>query len=286
MNEKQIREDVPEIQGLSLPEKEIHTVKAVFSDIDGTLLNSQHIVTERTRKSIQMIQEKDILFTLSSSRSPAGIESIVKKNQFHCCIIAFGGALILDENRQILYEKGMNKTTAGKVIDFIEKECLDVTWNIFTADTWIVKDKNNCRIQHEEQVVETYADEGKMEDLSDNACIDKILCMCDPGQIDFVESLIRSAFPELSVAKSSDILLEIMQKGVNKADAVKRLCQIRKINMTDTMAFGDNYNDLEMLEAVQFGIAMKNAPSEIKKKAKMVTDDNNHDGIAGILEKL
>lgn len=57
------------------------------------------------------------MFTLSSSRSPAGIEPIAEKNQFQCCIIAFEGALILDKNRRILYEMGMNKMTAGKVID-------------------------------------------------------------------------------------------------------------------------------------------------------------------------
>lgn len=291
MNQKQNKENEnkkneSKVLDTILLNKKFHTVRAVFSDIDGTLLNSQHVVTPKTRTSIQKLREQDILFTLSSSRSPAGIEPIAEKNQFQCCIIAFGGALILNENRRILYEMGMNKMTAGKVIDFIENKCPDVIWNIYTADMWMVKNKNDSRVQHEEQVVETYADEGTIEDLTDDACVDKILCMCAPGQIDSVEALVCTAFPELSVAKSSDTLLEIMQKGVNKADAVKRLCQIKRIDMEDTMAFGDNYNDLEMLEAVQFGIAMENAPLEIRQRVRFVTSDNNHDGIANILEKI
>ena len=67
-------------------------------------------------------------------------------------MIAFGGALIMDEGRNIIYEKGMDVITAGNVINFLEENCEDVTWNIYTADTWIVKDKEDPRVQHEEQV--------------------------------------------------------------------------------------------------------------------------------------
>ena len=93
-------------------------------------------------------------------------------------------------------------------------------------------------------------------------------------------------FPELSVTRSSNTLLEIMEKGVTKADAVKRLCALKEIHMEHTMAFGDNYNDLEMLETVKYGIAMGNAPGEIQKKAKTITRDNEHDGIACVLKKI
>ena len=78
--------------------KEKYIVKAVFSDIDGTLLKSQHVVTDltkHTRTTIHRITDNGILFTLASSRSPAGIEPIVRKNAFNCCMIAFGGALIM-----------------------------------------------------------------------------------------------------------------------------------------------------------------------------------------------
>ena len=266
--------------------KEKNTVKAVFSDIDGTLLNRDHVVTELTRNAIHKITDNDILFTLASSRSPSGIEPIIKKNAFSCCMIAFGGALILDEKRNIIYEKGMSVSIAGNVIGYLEKNCPDVTWNIYTADTWLVKDKNDPRVQHEEYVVETFAQRGTIDDLKPNTCIDKILCMCAPEKLIETELTVRRAFPALSVARSSNTLLEIMQQGVNKADAVKRLCAAKGIDMEHTMAFGDNYNDLEMLEAVKYGVAMGNAPEEIRKKAGIVTRDNEHDGIASILENL
>ena len=265
---------------------EKYTVKAVFSDIDGTLLTRDHVVTELTRTEIHKITNNGILFTLASSRSPAGIEPIIRKNTFNCCMIAFGGGLILDEDRKIIYEKGMDIYMAGKVIEYIEKNCVDVTWNIFTADTWIVKDRSDQRVQHEEQVVETSAKMGTIKDLKPYACVDKILCMCAPQKLSETEQAVRQAFPNLSVAKSSNTLLEIMQQGVNKAEAVKRLCEIKGIRMEYTMAFGDNYNDLEMLEAVKYGVAMGNAPEAIQKKAAIVTKDHENDGIAYILEQV
>ena len=266
--------------------KENYTVKAVFSDIDGTLLNHAHVVTEPTRNAIHKLTDKDILFALASSRSPAGIEPIIKKNGFKCGMIAFGGALILDEQRNIIYEKGMPVSTAGNVIDFLEKNCAQVAWNIYTADTWLVKDINDPRIQHEEQVVETSARKGTIKDLESNTIVDKILCMCALEKLSETEQAVRQTFPALSVARSSNTLLEIMQQGVNKAEAVRRLCAARKIDMDHTMAFGDNYNDLEMLEAVKYGVAMGNAPEEIKKKARLITRDNEQDGMAYILEKI
>ena len=94
--------------------------------------------------------------------------------------------------------------------------------------------------------------------------------------IDFIES--RNHFPEVNVVKSSDILLEIMKKDVNKAESVKRYCEYLSIDIHDAVAFGDNYNDLEMLEQVGLGVLMGNAPEELKNRFKHITEENDHDG--------
>ena len=93
------------------------------------------------------------------------------------------------------------------------------------------------------------------------------------------ETLLRKYFPELSIARSSDSLLEIMAGGINKAEAVKYLCDLRKIPLTSTIAFGDNYNDLEMLEGAGIGVAMGNAKDEVKAKADFVCQSVENDGI-------
>ena len=103
--------------------------------------------------------------------------------------------------------------------------------------------------------------------------------------IDQAKEEVKNAFPEVEVVKSSDILLEIMAKGISKAEAVKHFCEHLGISPEDTIAFGDNFNDAEMLEAVGRGYVMGNAPEEILNRFPYHTADNDHDGIADILEQ-
>ncbi len=100
-----------------------------------------------------------------------------------------------------------------------------------------------------------------------------------------VERTVRQRFPKYTVARSSDRLLEITQAGVNKAQAIRLLCGARNIPMEQTLAFGDGYNDLEMLRAVGQGVAMGNAPAAVRADADAVTLDNDRDGIAVFLNR-
>ena len=96
----------------------------------------------------------------------------------------------------------------------------------------------------------------------------------------------KEAFPEVAVVKSSDILLEIMALGISKADAVNRFCEQLGISAQEAIAFGDNFNDVEMLDAVGRGYVMGNAPQEILDGHLHHTADNDHDGIADALEEI
>ena len=86
--------------------------KIVFSDIDGTLLTSEHKLSKNTLFAINKLQEKNIDFVIISARSPSGIYPILLKNNFSCPIISYSEALILDKDKNVLYHKGMNKEEA------------------------------------------------------------------------------------------------------------------------------------------------------------------------------
>ena len=177
-------------------------IKIVFSDVDGTLLNSQQVVTPATRQAILGLG--DIPFVIVSARSPSGIYPILKKNGFNCPIIAYSGTLILDETRNIVFQKGMEIALASAIIETIESGNLPVTWCIYSGDTWIVKDKTNPDIVREENIVEARAQEGTIRSIPDGGLIHKILCICKPGTIDGVERIIRERYPQVNAVKSSD----------------------------------------------------------------------------------
>ena len=114
----------------------------------------------------------------------------------------------------------------------------------------------------------------------------KILCMTKANISSKIEAVLQEKFPQLNIVRSSDILIEIMNKDVSKANGIEVL--LHHLNMTpeQAIAFGDNYNDMDMLNFVGLGVAMNNAPKDVKQMANDVTDDNNHDGIYRFLRKI
>ena len=103
--------------------------------------------------------------------------------------------------------------------------------------------------------------------------------MCNPDSILDIEQKLKEKFSSLSIVKSSNILLEIMQDGVTKGNAVKELCEMWDISLSNTIAFGDHYNDVEMLETVAMPFLMGNAPEELK-------ENNDEEGIYNGLAKI
>ncbi|MCD7948696.1 MAG: HAD family hydrolase [Erysipelotrichaceae bacterium] len=153
----------------------------IFSDVDGTLLNSSHVITPKTREAIQNL---NIPFVIVSARSPSGIYSILKDNNLHCAIIAYSGGLIMDKNRNILFHQGISKKEANEIIKFIEP--FDLSWCAYSIDEWMVKDKNDPRIINEENIVKALAKQGCIDDFKDDQ-VNKILCICNKTQTNAIE---------------------------------------------------------------------------------------------------
>lgn len=260
--------------------------RIVFSDIDGTLLNSEHVVTPATRDAILALHERDIPFVIVSARSPSGIYPIVRANDLQCAIVSYSGALMMDERGQVLHSQGFSRETAREVIDFAEREGLPLAWNLYSGDDWIVRDRTDPRVAREESIVEACAREGSVDSLAPDAPVHKILCICEPGTVEAVEVRMHERFGNLAVVKSSNILLEIMHPSVDKAASVQLFCERAGIDTAEAIAFGDNYNDVGMLEAVGRGVVMGNAPADILARFEHITADNDHDGIARELERV
>lgn len=259
--------------------------RIVFSDVDGTLLNSEYKITPLTQQAIRRLEEKGVPFVIVSGRSPSGIYHIQEEYGFKSPIISYSGALILDADGNVRYSKGIAKSRAKKILEFIENQNFDVTWNIYAVDDWIVKDKSDPRVVQEEKNVKAAAAEGSLTSIPGDE-IHKVLCIGEPEEILRLENRLKQAFSGFYIVKSAPHLLEIMEAGVNKAAAVKTLCALWNIHPKNAVAFGDNYNDLEMLQTVGHGILMGNAPQDLKQVIPTHTLDNDSDGIYHALRKL
>lgn len=260
--------------------------KIVFSDIDGTFLTSEHKVTPHTAGAVRELLGKGIPFALVSARMPEAIYPITRHIGVTIPIISYSGALVLTEKEEVLYSKTMDKEAAASVLRRLQQDFPEVTVNYYAGRKWYVRDTGDRLVQQEMDITSAVAEEADFASLlAQDILPHKILTMSEPEACARMEKELGEAFPHLHVVRSSAVLLEIMDESVSKATGIEVLLAHYGFKPEEAVAFGDNYNDLEMLRYVGCSVAMANAPEDIKKEAKEVTLANNEEGIYIFLVK-
>ena len=184
---------------------------------------------------------------------PEAIKPIVADFLPQIPIISYNGAFIQDEKWKALASSPMQKTEGLAICDLVETSYPELAWNVYSADRWLSQSRQNQWILREEEVVGITSQEANEEVLEGLSEIHKLLIMGEPEQILDLEETLLARYPDLSIAKSYPYYLEIMAKGIQKGRAVEKLAQHYGIAMDDTIAFGDNFNDLDKLKAVGQG---------------------------------
>lgn len=261
-------------------------IKIIFSDIDGTLINSDFQVTPRTKKAIKKATDQGLIFVPVSARMPEAIIPIINSIDITSPIISYNGALVSDSDGTILSSTPMSTNLAREIAELIEKHQPKIAWNVYSHSTWLAQTKESSWIEREENIVGVKSKRVAIDSINSLPEVHKLLLMGDPDVITPFERELKRRYPQLSIAKSAPYFIEIMAQGITKSHAIKVFGKNRQIDMADTIAFGDNYNDLDMLKTVGQGYVMGNAPDDIKEIIGQVTADNNHDGIATVLENM
>ncbi|WEV70858.1 Cof-type HAD-IIB family hydrolase [Lactobacillus sp. ESL0785] len=261
--------------------------KLFFSDIDGTLINSDLQVTPKTRDAIRQQIVKGNVFIPVSGRLPQGIMTVAGQITKNCPLVAYNGALVLDEMGRPLNSQFMTAAQAVKICQYVEKKNNGIAWNVYSGYNWYYSPGNNEPIvKREEQIVNVEATPSSIAEVKKLQGVHKMLLIGEPKLLDEAQAELTPQYPELYIVKSAPNLLEVMIKGVSKGNGVKILAKEFNVELKDCWAFGDNYNDETMLEVVANPVLMGNAPQDLKAKFSQVTLDNNHDGIAATLKEL
>jgi Cof subfamily protein (haloacid dehalogenase superfamily) len=262
-------------------------IKAIFSDIDGTLLNSRHQITAETKNTIQKVMERNIPFVLVSARMPSSIFSLQQELNIHAPIICYSGALILDGNREILHNICLSKQSIKGIYDIVVDHYPSISFNLYGHDQWIVDSTQNPWVIQEADIINGSPIQRVLSSyIEEDHDTHKILCMGDPEDIERLALQIKKEVTGISIYKSKGTYLEIMDEMVSKSYAIQELEGIFDITYRESMAIGDNYNDIDMILYAGLGIAMGNAPDEVKKIADKITLSNDEDGLKMGLEKF
>ena len=259
-------------------------VKIIFSDIDGTFLTDNHEVTEKTCQAVKILLAQNKKFVLVSARMPEAIYPITKKIGVKIPVISYSGGLVLTEDEKILNDKKISEGAIKKILLEL-KNYVNISINYYSGRNWFVE-KIDDRVQREMNITSATAEMANFDKLLEkNILPNKILIMTEPEICKNLEVELGKKFPDLNVVRSSKTLLEIMDKKVSKADGIEILLKYFNLGVENAIAFGDNYNDVEMLKFVGCGVAMGNAPDDVKQIANAVTDSNQDNGIYNFLAK-
>ena len=264
--------------------------KAVFLDMDGTLLRSDHSVSEATEQTIRTLTGRGIPVILVSARPLNAVLPTFHEIGIpdHYPIITLNGSYIV-EKEQPIFDVRIDLGTVVGVADQVRP--FHATIAYYLQREWY-SEVNDAWTDHEQKIMDVKIKVAPLAELvkdwaARGIAPNKMMVMSEPPAILEIQQHLRSIYNgKLNIYPSKDTYLEVMDKAGSKENAVKFVSQRMGLASEEIIAMGDNYNDIEMIRFAGMGVAMGNAPDDIKGYAKYVTDTNNDDGVRKALEKF
>lgn len=284
--------------------------KLIAIDIDGTLLNSNGELTEKTKEIIKRVVNKKVKVVLTSGRVTTSVKAIADKINADRYIICDNGASIYDiEEEKTIWSKEIDKKTVLDLMNICVEN--NIYYMVFTDKEIVVKDlrhmalafymqRHNC---NDEATGISEIKYGGIEYVSKVDRPIRRIVVCDQDRVIYnsivnklknFEGVELLAAPHVSnkIVKNGDQKMiisysyaEILPKSTNKWTAIKELIKNIGIKDEEVIAIGDNFNDISMLQNAGLGIAMNNGAPVAKEVASVVAPSNDEDGVATILER-
>ena len=263
-------------------EQNMSKIKLIMSDIDGTILDKNHQLDSYLIELMPLLKQCNIPFVLASARSPLGIAPISKELGITDCPIACYNGALISLGDKILSQYSIDKSELLLLHDFLKKEFPTVSINVYSGKDWLVN-----TIDEWVEIEATITGESpKVTSLADfirdeKTLVHKLLLIDNTDTIQKLQKTLSSIdFPQTDFYLSKDNYLEVTHNQVSKKQALLELANYYQLPLTSIMTLGDNYNDIPMIETAGLGIAMGNAPRDVKTCAKAVTDSNEQNGVS------
>ncbi len=272
------------------------TIKAVFFDIDGTLVNDRKNVQKSTQKAIQSLKQQGVFVGVATGRGPAFVQPYLENLGLDFAV-TYNGQYIFTRN-QVLYDNQLTKPVIYKVVRYAIDKRREIS--LGTASGLVGSRIIGIGTSQVGQILSSVVPK-KMAKTVERS-FKHLIRRFKPQSLDSFRTMIREPiyqivlvatenetaniqkrFPQLKVTRSSPYSADLISKGQSKIKGIERLGKIFGFDLSEVMAFGDSENDLEMLSGVGIGVAMGNAADVVKERAIYTTATNNNDGISKAL---
>lgn len=252
-------------------------VKAVFFDIDGTLVSFKtHKVSESTRNSIHQLRKKGIKVFIATGRSKNELTA-VDGIEFDGYIV-MNGSHCFTPNGKDIYKDSIPHEDINRLVEWLQT---DSTPFVFVVDDQTFITRINETVEEVARIVEVDIPPVKSEKEALGKDILQVMGYLSPEkEVDFMKNIM----PHCDSMRWCSYFTDIIAAGNSKRSGIDRILNYYDISLENTMAFGDGGNDIPMLKHVAIGIAMGNANDEVKEAADYVTTSVDEDGILRALE--
>lgn len=258
----------------------------IVTDIDGTLVDNERQTSPRTKKILRDAVKMGIGVSLATGRKKDSAMQFAEQLDIFYPMILYNGAKIYDPVLdRYLYERFLDHRVSVKAL-----EVLDALYPSLNA---IAYDNENAYVREKNNVIRRYMEKDKVECIEVNnwhkilnAPLVKILVIGIRDMLDKYASDLRKELRDPNLVNSESNYLEILPEGVSKGIALKKLCNILNIPLSEVVAFGDNENDIEMLKYAGLGVAVSNANPKLKEVADYVTTSNTDEGVYRAVKKF
>ncbi|KXT77296.1 Hydrolase (HAD superfamily) [Streptococcus sp. DD13] len=273
-------------------------IKAVFFDIDGTLLNSHRTVSRSTIYAINQLKQKQIYVGVATGRDPRFILPYMASLGLDVAV-AYNGQYIFARDT-VLFSQSLSPSQVLAVQDYALKHRKELLMGLATG----VVGSGLMKFGHGHlayrisrfiprswaglirfllnRILHRFVSKDRSEKMFSGKSVYQMMLVASEEE---GKELVAD-FPDLYFTRSNSYSLDIISKGMSKLQGIREVCGQWGFDPDETVAFGDSKNDIEMLQGVGYAVAMGNADSDVKAVADLVTKSNDQDGISFALQKM
>lgn len=257
--------------------------KLIVSDLDGTLVDKNKNVSEYTKKIVTLLKERGIEFIIATGRSYKGAKHVYDTLELDSEIVCNNGTTIYNNKGELIFQRTLDFNVVCEIFKkSLKEDCL--FFATFGTQVYIgegtIEKVNSFLYAPLENPIEVNIDNINSYTFEKIVLIDK-----DNEKLRYLATYF-SKYDEINTFISQEDYLDIVHFETSKGKALEAIAKLKDINLEHTIAFGDAFNDYEMLKVAGKGLVMKNGFEDLKKEFDTLELTNDENGVAKYLSNL
>ncbi len=265
--------------------------KLIACDLDETLIKPDRTIDSRDIEAIKKLKDLGVKFVLATGRGYNTVQGTLKEldlfdeaNQY---VISYnGGAITENKDNRLLHFEGISFEKAEEL--YKRGLNYDVVIHVYTRDAvyaYNLTDDEKRYVQNRQEMIEVF--DQNLDFLKGQEIVKVLYTNTDFEYLQSIDRDLKDITYDMDVSYSSNRYIEFNHKGVNKGAGLKKLADLLHVDIQDTIAIGDNYNDLSMIKDAGLGVGVQNAAPGIKPDCDYITTATCEEGaVCEVIEKF